>query len=260
MASDPSAAALLQAAQAGDREAALGLLERYRDSIYRFGMRMCADAVEAQDVLQETLLAAAEALPGFRGEAALSSWLYTIARSACVRRRRGAARHDALDPQTLVDSALQPEEALSRQQLRSLLDRALSSLDPEYREVLQLRDVEGLTGPEVATTLELSVPAMKSRLHRARQMLRERIEGLLQPGPRCPDVVAWLSQRLQEDLTPDRCAELEARLARCGDPGGELDPLLRMLGACRLCETRQVPEELEARIRSHLIRAIARRG
>jgi RNA polymerase sigma-70 factor, ECF subfamily len=260
MAPERSEAELLEAARGGDREAALGLLERYRDSVYRFGMRMCSDVTDAEDVLQETLLTAAEALPGFRGEAALSSWLYAITRSACAKRRRSAGKTEPLDPGTVVDPAPAPDEALSRQQLQAILDRALESLEPDHREVVLLRDVEGLSAPEVAQALEISVPAVKSRLHRARQVLRDRIEVLLRPGPRCPDVVAWLSRRMEQELTPDRCAELEAQLVRCGDPGGELDPLRRLLGACRLCENRQVPDHLKESIRSSLRQAIGKPG
>ena len=77
---------LVQAARAGDREAVAALLQRYQDAVYRFGMRMCRNEADAKDVLQETLLTAAEQIGSYRGDASLSSWLYAIARSRCSKR------------------------------------------------------------------------------------------------------------------------------------------------------------------------------
>ena len=90
-------AALIAAAQAGDRRAIDELLARYEEPIYRFGLRMCGDEESAREVLQETMLAAFRNLPGFRGQAALSTWLYQIARSFCIKERRGVPRTTPLD-------------------------------------------------------------------------------------------------------------------------------------------------------------------
>src|SRR5512138_3598468 len=79
---------LLAAAQRGDRDAIGKLLERHQGRVYRFGMRMCRAEEDAKDVLQETLLAAARTLPDFRGASSVSTWLYTIARSLCIKQRR----------------------------------------------------------------------------------------------------------------------------------------------------------------------------
>jgi RNA polymerase sigma-70 factor (ECF subfamily) len=255
---------LVAAAVAGDQEALVVLLERHRDAVYRFGMRMCASPADAEDVVQDTLLTAARKLETFRGEAAFSSWLYAIARSACAKHRRADARVDQWDGSEPADSAPHPEEALARQRLHAILERAVTSLEPAYREVLLLRDAEGLTAPETAAALELSVAAVKSRLHRARQMLRDRIEGLVrtQPGamppPRCPDVVGWMAERMQQELGPQACAELEIRLAKCGDPAGEFDSLRRLLGACRQSAGPEVPEKLKESIRLALCKAAER--
>ena len=95
---------------------------------------------------------------------------------------------------------LHPDEQVAKQQLQSALDGAIAALEPKQREVLVLRDVEGLSAAEVARTLELSVDAVKSRLHRARKSLRERLAPWFEqsaPGPACPDVVDLLS-RYQE--------------------------------------------------------------
>jgi RNA polymerase sigma-70 factor (ECF subfamily) len=258
---------LILAAQGGDREAAVSLLERYRDSVYRFGMRMCQNVADAEDVLQETLLTAAQKLKSYRGEASFSSWLYAIARSGCSRRHRATRRQTELDDlDAVVDSAPRPDEVLIKVRVRAILERALATLDTAYREVLLLRDVEGLTAPEVADALGLSVPAVKSRLHRARLMLRDRVERLIlsQPGvpppPRCPDVVAWLGQRLEQELTAGECAQLETHLAKCADPVGRFDPLRRLLGACAAGHGAQVSEKLKESITSEVRAVIQPQG
>jgi len=257
---------LVEAARAGDRDAVADLLQRHQDAIYRFGMRMCRTEADAKDVLQETLLTAAEQIEGFRGEASLSSWLYAIARSRCSKRTRTAKPTEPLTGIELADSAPAPDEAASRQHLRTVLERALASLEPSYREVVLLRDVEGLTAPEASQALGLSVAAVKTRLHRARGMLRERIERLVStdptiaPAPRCPDAVSLLSRQLEQELTAAECAELETRLARCADPSGQFDPLRRLLGQCRACDRTKVPEEIQQSVRRALQDAVANKG
>jgi RNA polymerase sigma-70 factor (ECF subfamily) len=246
---------LIHAARNGDREATVALLERYRDSVYRFGMRMCQNAADAEDVLQETLLTAAQKLQGYRGEASFSSWLYAIARSGCFRRYRATRQQAELDVNAIVDPAPRPDEMVFKLRLRAILERALASLASSYREVLLLRDVEGLTAPEVAAALDLSVPAVKSRLHRARAMLRDRIERLVRlqsgtlPPPDCPDAVAWLAATLQQELTPQQCAKLETHLAKCLDPAGQYDPLRRLLAVCAASGDAAPPEQLKKSIR-----------
>src|SRR5512140_2621560 len=180
------------------------LLERHQAKIYRFGMRMCRAEEDAKDVLQETLIAAARTLPDFRGASSLSTWLYTIARSFCIKHRRRskfAPEHveslDATETARLAvqlpDPSRSPEEALHGRRIEAALDEAIAALEPMYREVLLLRDVEGLSAAEVAEVLGISVEAVKSRLHRARVAVRERMAPVLQPPgaepplPGCPD-------------------------------------------------------------------------
>jgi RNA polymerase sigma-70 factor (ECF subfamily) len=257
---------LVEAARAGDREAVAALLERHQAAVYRFGMRMCRNEADAKDVLQETLLTAAEQIASYRGDASLSSWLYAIARSRCSKRTRTARPTEPLAGIEPVDSAPAPDEAASRQHLRMVLERALASLEPSYREIVLLRDVEGLTAPEASQALGLSVAAVKSRLHRARVMLRERIERLvstdptISPAPRCPDAVSLLAHKLEQELTAAECAELETRLARCSDPSGQFDPLRRLLGQCRACDRTKVPEEIQQSVRRALQEALADKG
>ncbi|MHB8419940.1 MAG: RNA polymerase sigma factor [Myxococcales bacterium] len=176
---------LLERARAGDSAALDELLARHQADVYRFGLKLCGDPEDAKDVLQETLLGLARDVRRFRGEASLSTWLYTVARSFCLKkRRRGhfAPREErSLETEVwreaarLASSAQGPDEALAAKVAGLALQRALAALDPTHREVLLLRDVEGLTAPEAARKLGLSPQAVKSRLHRARLALRAQL-------------------------------------------------------------------------------------
>lgn len=184
---DDTDQALIDASRGGDRRALEKLLEKHQGAVYRFGMKMCGEPEDAKDVLQETLFAAARNLPDFRGASSISTWLYTIARSFCVKKRRTSkfapARIESLEAQAdasaeLPDPRGTPEEDAASRQMREVLNAAIAELDPMYREVLVLRDVEGLQAAEVAEVMGLSVEAVKSRLHRARVAVR-------QPRRRC---------------------------------------------------------------------------
>lgn len=176
-------AALLAAARGGDREALDALLRRLEPRVYRFGMKMCRDPEDAEDVSQETLFAASRTLGGFRGDSSLSTWLYAIARSFCIKaRRRSVFAPDlvslesaAPEARETVDAAPGPDRALAESEGRAALAEAIASISPEFREVLLMRDVEGLPASEVALATGLSVAAVKSRLHRARAAIRERL-------------------------------------------------------------------------------------
>ena len=174
---------LIAAARNGDREALDALLRRLEPRVFRFGMKMCRDPEDARDVSQETLFAAARTLGGFRGDASLSTWLYAIARSFCIKARRRSAfapelvslESAAPEARAAADGAPGPDRALAEREGRAALADAIASLAPAYRAVLLLRDVEGLPATAVADATGLSVAAVKSRLHRARAAVRERL-------------------------------------------------------------------------------------
>jgi RNA polymerase sigma-70 factor, ECF subfamily len=251
---------LIARARAGDRAALDRLLEEVQPRVFSFGMKMCGDREEAKEVLQDTLLAVARSVRDFRGASSLSTWLYTIARSFCIKRRRHPQPADSLDAapelaRRLTDPGLGPEEAVAGQQLERLLMGAVGELDPMYREVLVLRDGEGLTAPEVAEVLGLSVDAVKSRLHRARAQVRDRLMARLKaaPPPRpagCPDVAALLSQKLEGDISADLCAEMEQHLERCADCRAQCDSLQRTLALCRRAGSGPVPPDVQASVRA----------
>lgn len=266
---------LIQAAREGDRDALDALLRAYLPHVYRFGMKMCRDPADAQDVLQETLFAAARTLRGFRGASSLSTWLYTIARSFCIKKRRRSVfapevislETEAAGAEAVRDLAQDPERSLADRELGAALESAIAALEPEYREVLLLRDVEGLSASEVAEVTGLSVAAVKSRLHRARVAVRDRLAPLLAPvgipaaaGPGvCPDVVGLLSRHLEGEIGPDACAEMERHVAACSRCGGACDSLRRTLRLCESTPSPDVPEPLQASIRQGIRSLLADR-
>jgi RNA polymerase sigma-70 factor (ECF subfamily) len=260
---------LLQAARRGDRGALEQLLARHQGAVYRFGMKMCGETEDAKDVLQETLFAAARTLPDFRGASSVTTWLYTIARSFCLKKRRTSKfapdRIESLEAQAeasseVPDARRTPEEDAERRQLGRVLDEAISALEPMYREVLLLRDVEGLPAAEVADVLGITVEAVKSRLHRARIAVRERVAPALahgapdlpQTSPGCQDVVTIFSRRLEGEIDSGACAELEKHLQTCAACRGRCDSLRSTLTMCRSAGQAQVPPEVARSVREAL--------
>jgi RNA polymerase sigma-70 factor (ECF subfamily) len=268
---DESDDRLLAAAKGGDRAALLQLLERHQAQIYRFGM--CGDAQDAQDVLQDTLLAMARGVPDFRQDASISSWLYAIARSFCSKKHRKSkfapTQHSSLsdhegDNQKLAAPGDAPDDAVAVRQLRDALQRAIDSLEPSYREVLILRDVEGLTAMEVAQALGLGVPAVKSRLHRARRELREQLmpyvnprEAEVAPSSGCPDVLRLFSEHLEDDLDPRLCGEMQRHLQGCSRCSQTCDSLRAMLDLCHSSPKQAVPEAVQSRVREAVQQLLA---
>lgn len=159
------------------------------DRIFRFAQRLCGQADDAKDLVQDTFLNAYRGLKHFRGDAQPSTWLYTIASRACIRMRRKRKgepeRELSLDefiPTSEGEFRLQiptegltPEEALVNKELRGALQQAIQKLPKKYRLVLVLRDMEGMSAKEVGTIMGLNERAVKSRLHRARLFVRKEL-------------------------------------------------------------------------------------
>jgi RNA polymerase sigma-70 factor (ECF subfamily) len=259
-------AALIERARAGDRTALEQLLEEIAPLVHRFGLRMCRHAADAEDVLQDTLLSVVDHLQEFQGRASLASWVFMLARTACARRRRGLKNQPHLTPDAageLASSDSSPELATGQKQLRVALERALAQLSEEQREVLLLRDMEGLSAPEVAESLGLSVEAVKSRLHRSRAKLREALQDALgqesvAAPPGCPDVIAAFSRKLEGDLGAEDCAVMEKHLETCAGCSAACSTLRSALGACRTQAAGDVPAEVKARIKAAVRKLAAR--
>jgi RNA polymerase sigma-70 factor (ECF subfamily) len=258
---------LLASARAGDTAALEALLVRYQPHLYRFGLRMCGNVEDAGEVAQESLISMARSLRGFRGDSSVSSWLYTIARRFCLRKRRRSkfapAPEASLDSpegdaaRHVSDPGPSPEQAASNREIETALVRAIDALERPQREVLILRDVEGLSAAEVAKVLGISVDAVKSRLHRARASVRERVSPVLghsaeaeRRTPQCPDIAALFSQHLEGDIDPALCATLETHLGQCRTCRGKCDALKRTLALCRQLPTPHVPGPVAASVRT----------
>jgi RNA polymerase sigma-70 factor (ECF subfamily) len=264
---------LLASARGGDADAVERLLIRYHPRLYRFGLQMCRNPDDAGEVAQESLMAMARALPGFRGDASVSTWLYTIARRLCVRRRRreAAGRADSIDApehqaaHAIADPRPGPEHAAAGREIEAALAAAIGALEPAQREVLVLRDVEGLPAAEVAAVLGVSVEAVKSRLHRARTAVRRQMAPLLGGPPddrrpaSCPDLPPLFSRYLEGEIDAAACVRMEEHLAACRYCRGACDALKRTLALCRQVPAPEVPAETAAAVKQAIRALLATR-
>jgi RNA polymerase sigma-70 factor (ECF subfamily) len=265
-------AELVDRARAGRPEAIEALLEAHEPRLFRFAHRLCRHHEDAEDVLQESMLAAARGIRGFRGSSSVSTWLYTIVRSFCIKKRRrrvltptlvSLEGEAALAARAVADAGPAPDESLARARTLAALEKAIASLDRPYREVLLLRDVEGLSAAEVAAITGLRVPAVKTRLHRARARVRRELAPVLgRKGPAsgagaapCPDVARLLSRYVEGDIQPATCARMEHHLASCPRCQATCDSLKELLRSCRSLEAPQVPAGLQEKLRE-AIRAV----
>jgi RNA polymerase sigma-70 factor, ECF subfamily len=169
--------ASLERARAGDRAALESVLRHHRRAIERMCTRMCSGAAEhTDDVIQDTYLAIVRNIASFRGQASFLTWAYTIARTAHGRRRRRAAL--AIVSGHLVAPAANSrplDEVVAASKLGETICAALTALSETDRRVLLMRDLEGWSAHEVAERTGLTVPAVKTRLHRARVAMRSRL-------------------------------------------------------------------------------------
>lgn len=173
---------LVRRACAGDDLALSQLVELYHDSVYRYGRSVCRD-IDLDDAVQDAFVSLTRFRSEFRGDASIGTWLFTTVRNACrqllrpvARRRRLLGDQVEMDGLDDVNSdVLGPEELAIRAELVSTVHVALEALSPEHRQILILRDIEGVSGPDTAHQLGLTIEATKSRLVRARAALRTQI-------------------------------------------------------------------------------------
>ncbi len=178
---------LVQAARQGDIGAFEELVKRYDRNVFRIANHITQNREDAEDVVQDAFLKAYQNLGQFQGQSKFYTWLVRIAvNEALMRlRRRRPERMVSLDediktdedsmPREVADWAPNPEQLYTQAELKDILGKTIQGLPPSFRTVFVLRDVEGLSTEETADALELSVPAVKSRLLRARLQLRERL-------------------------------------------------------------------------------------
>ncbi len=180
-------------AAAGDEAAFEALVHRHQRALFNLALRYLGDRDEAQDAVQDTFLRAWRALPRFRGEAMFRTWITGIAINVCRSRLAGAEARCRRQTQSLVqpdgdggaevdlplpDPSPGPAELARGGELRAALTKALAALSPEHREVLLLREMNGMEYEEVAAVLGCALGTVKSRIARARGALREALEGV----------------------------------------------------------------------------------
>lgn len=161
---------LVEAARSGDSIAILELLEVCQPDLKRFARRTCTTTEDAEDAVQIALWQLYRRIGALRATAMLASWLFRIVERECIRLFRGQTKGDALDELNDQTMPAAPEVPAD---LRVDLGRAIQRLPRPYRDVLIMRDVHELTGPEVAAQLGISLAAVKSRLNRARAAVRD---------------------------------------------------------------------------------------
>jgi RNA polymerase sigma-70 factor (ECF subfamily) len=185
---DADDSVLVERAQAGDSSAFDELARRYAGRVFHLTRRILGDADEAEDALQETFLSAYRGLPRFKREAKFSTWIFRIATNAALMRLR-KRRPDTVSldappasdgegdpaPMELRDWSATPDQELANAETRAAMDEAIAALPPELAAVFLLRDIEGMSNEEAAEATGLSLAAAKSRIHRARLFLRDRL-------------------------------------------------------------------------------------
>ena len=175
---------------AGDAEAFERFVEVFRSKIFQYSFLMCGQRDDAEEVAQETLLKVFENIHQLREPERVKPWVFQIARNACLMMRRKSifapGEEVSLDGSArqleISDSSAQPDRETLRQEVRDRLHGAICELPPMYRSVILLRDVEELSTEETAEVLDLSLDVVKTRLRRARLMVREKLDDSLRPG------------------------------------------------------------------------------
>ena len=188
-------AALLDALRRGDPKAMEQLVETYADRVYRLTFRITGSKEDAEEATQDALWTAGRKIGTFKGDSAFGSWLYRIAANASymkLRARKAKAREIAIDDvlpalddgglhfEPMDDWSPRVDDQALNGELREILDAAIAELPPDYRAALVLHDVEGMPNPDVAEALGISLPAVKSRIHRSRLYLRKRLSDYMQ--------------------------------------------------------------------------------
>src|SRR5437762_7795764 len=183
-------AGLVEQLRRQESGAAEALVATYADKVYRLAIRITGNEQDAEEVVQDALWTAARKIDTFKGESAFGSWLYRITANAAYQKLRGRqgkkneVSWDALSPwfddqghhaEPVGDWSAKMEEPALQTELRTVLTTAINDLPDDYRTAFVLHDVEGLSNPEIAETLHISLPAVKSRVHRSRLFLRQRL-------------------------------------------------------------------------------------
>ncbi len=187
---------LVQAINSGQYDLFHDLVKRYEQKLYNFSLRMCRNPSDAEDMVQETFLNVFRYLKDFRYETKFKNWLYRIAASTCIKKRRKSKfaperelsleefipKDEAEAHAQTPEWALLPLDSLLNAELSDMINQAIQELPEKYRLVIVLRDIEGFSTAETAQILGLSASNVKVRLHRARLFLRDKLKGYFEHG------------------------------------------------------------------------------
>jgi RNA polymerase sigma-70 factor (ECF subfamily) len=273
--------------QRGDDEALEQALALLQNTVFSFSMRICGQREDAEDTMQEVLLKSVPHLPKFESPKALVVWLYRVAKNRCLmsRRRSKFAPKEDLSLEELMpdrrelerlggDGTINPESLAIRSEEAARLRVAIQRLPPQYRIVLVLRDMEGLTDEEVGEITGIRPGTVRVRLHRARLFVRKELVKTREPrlgrrisstqtdeNPRpirCKAMFAELSNYLDEQLDDSLCDELEKHLDGCGPCKAFLASLEATIQECRTLPADQPATDRATRARKELMRHYAR--
>ncbi|HET7183667.1 MAG TPA: sigma-70 family RNA polymerase sigma factor [Terriglobales bacterium] len=262
----------------GDSDAMERALASLQQTAFAFSMKVCGHREDAEDTAQETLIRAMPELAHFDSPEALAVWLYKVARSHCLMRRRRskfAGKQDLSLEELMPDRAelealtasrqSGPEQQLLREESREELQRAVLKVPPDYRMVLVLHDMEELSTEEVAQVTGLRPGTVRVRLHRARIFLRNELalkgkpivtRRKAQPSARCKRLFAMLSDYLDQEIDPSLCDSVDGHLGDCPPCKAYLASLEETVRRCRRHCTEELKTEVRARVRE-LIRESA---
>ena len=175
---------LIARLQKRDEAAFEELIRQYEKKVYTLCFRMCGNSEDAEEAAQDAFLALWRGIDRFRQESSLSTWIYRLATNACtdtLRRRKKQSGSVSLDDEELfvdaVDTSPQPQETVEHRETQKLLQEGLSALPEEYRKVLILREIEGLSYTEIAESASIELGTVKSRISRGRSLLRNFLSG-----------------------------------------------------------------------------------
>jgi len=268
--------------KSGDPESTEKAVALLQDSVFSFSMRVCNQREDAEDTMQEVLLKSVPVLSSFENAKALAVWLYKVAKSRCLMTRRKSKfapkeelslddlMPDRIELAALAKSGANPEAFAIRSQQAGWLRDAVQKLPPDYRIILVLRDMEGLSDDEVAEITGLRAGTVRVRLHRARLFVRKEISKRIRAGKfapagnRAPDaepfrpanckaMFAELSNYLDEQLDDSMCAELEKHIDGCEPCKAFLSSLENTILALRQSGADSPDPQKTRKLREHVL-------
>ncbi len=265
MSSEEHLQSLWKSAVEGEPGALEALLREVQPQLYRYSLSMCRHPEDAEDVMQDALLSVARSFRSYQGHAKLSTWMFKVVRSYCIKKRRTSKF--LTGPPVSLDSAdlsfdqersgSTPDEDLEKRRMWKRISDSIQEIEESHRDVLVLRDIEGFSAKETAEIVGISVAAVKSRLHRARGELRERVaEVPYQRRTGCPDVRFVFSQFLEGDLSQSACETMQGHVDGCEICSVECDGLKHALGVCQAAPA-EVPPAIQARVRRAMEAALS---